>query len=315
MDIRRGKLQLLSYGLFLSCFLVMLSIYGWDLSKRLTVKRMDQEQEERKTLLDKMCDGNREEFSDESYQKLGHLIVDDLHGLIYCYVPKVACTNIKKIIYVLLKGEPYGDPRNVTAAVHGNSLPFLKTMPRNEIKAKLKHYTKFLFVRDPFIRLISAYRNKFLSNNQLFYHGPGRYILRRFANYSDPPETAKEALALGLQVSFYNFIQFVLEKGLIQQSMNEHWNQMNRLCSPCLIQYDFIGHQETMQEDIEHLLKILKLQDDIKVPPSYVNVTTKDSVMKWFKTVPLEDRRSLYKIYEKDFQLFGYRKPDELLKG
>ncbi|XP_058480959.1 carbohydrate sulfotransferase 12-like [Solea solea] len=315
MDIRKGKLQLLSYGLFLACFLVMLSIYGWDLSKRLTVKRMDQEQEERKTLLDKMCDGNREEFSDESYQKLGHLIVDDLHGLIYCYVPKVACTNIKKIIYVLLKGEPYGDPRNVTAEVHGNSLPFLQTMPRNEIKARLKHYTKFLFVRDPFIRLISAYRNKFLSSNQLFYHGPGRYILRRFANYSDPPETVKEALALGLQVSFYNFIQFVLEKGLIQQNMNEHWNQMNRLCSPCLIQYDFIGHQETMQEDIEHLLKILKLQDDIKVPSAYVNVTTDDSVMKWFKTVPLEDRRSLYKIYEKDFKLFGYRKPDELLKG
>lgn len=80
-----------------------------------------------------------------------------------------------------------------------------------------------------------------------------------------------------------------------------------------LLRYDFIGHQETLQEDAEHLLKTLELQNDIKFPTSYKNMTSTSSVLDWFRTVPLEDRRKLFKLYEADFRLFGYRKPQELL--
>lgn len=82
-----------------------------------------------------------------------------------------------------------------------------------------------------------------------------------------------------------------------------------------LLRYDFIGHQETLQDDAEQLLKLLKLEDDIKFPPSYKNMTSPFSVLDWFRTVPLEDRRKLYKLYEKDFKMFGYRKPHTLLDG
>lgn len=81
----------------------------------------------------------------------------------------------------------------------------------------------------------------------------------------------------------------------------------------CCPRYDFVGHQETLQEDAELLLQILKLDDVIKFPPSYENMTSPRSVLDWFRTVPLEDRRKLYELYEGDFRLFGYRKPGELL--
>lgn len=90
---------------------------------------------------------------------------------------------------------------------------------------------------------------------------------------------------------------------------------MHRLCHPCIIQYDFVGHQETLQQDAEQLLKILNLEDEIKFPPSYENMTSLSSVLDWFRTVPLEDRRKLYDLYERDFTLFGYRKPSELFDG
>lgn len=35
------------------------------------------------------------------------------------------------------------------------------SLSRHLMAVKLQHYTKFLFVRDPFVRLISAFRNKF----------------------------------------------------------------------------------------------------------------------------------------------------------
>lgn len=70
-----------------------------------------------------------------------------------------------------------------------------------------------------------------------------------------------------------------------------------------------------MQEDVEHLLRILKLQNDIKFPSARVNVTSSNSMLDWFRSVPLEDREKLYQIYEKDFKLFGYERPDTLLSA
>lgn len=83
---------------------------------------------------------------------------------------------------------------------------------------------------------------------------------------------------------------------------------------PVILRYDFIGHQETLQEDVEHLLNILKVPSNIQIPSSYHNLTFTDSVESFFQTVPLKDRIKLYKLYESDFKVFGYRMPDELLK-
>ncbi len=84
------------------------------------------------------------------------------------------------------------------------------------------------------------------------------------------------------------------------------------LCLVLLLRYDFVGHLETLEEDAEHLLKILKLEN-IKFPPPYANMTTTGSMLDWFRAVPLEDRRKLYQIYKEDFRLFGYQKPVKLL--
>ncbi|XP_061587220.1 carbohydrate sulfotransferase 12-like isoform X3 [Cololabis saira] len=221
-------------------------------------------------------------------------------------------------MYVLKQNEPYPDLTSLqNVSIHTrNKFSFLSSFSKAEIKVRLKHYTKFLFVRDPFVRLISAYRDKFGKKDQYFYGLFARDILRLYGNETNPPKTANEALASGLRPSFHNFIQYLLDpKTERNEPFEPHWRQMHRLCHPCLIQYDFVGHQETLQEDAQELLEILKLHNDIKFPPSYVNMTSPDSVMNWFRTVPLEDRRRLYKLYERDFQLFGYRRPDELLDG
>lgn len=90
--------------------------------------------------------------------------------------------------------------------------------------------------------------------------------------------------------------------------------QLESRCIVLLCSYDFIGHQETLQMDVEHLLTILNLENDITFPTSYENISTQDDLSNWFGVLPLEDRRKLYKIYEPDFELFGYPKPEELLQ-
>ncbi|XP_028998424.1 carbohydrate sulfotransferase 12-like isoform X2 [Betta splendens] len=311
--LTRRFMGLLGFLAFTSLFLMF--FHEMDMTQQTIDEKMNRTQNLRKQLLNETCDGDREAFSDGmSLMELDNFIVDDTHGIIYCYIPKVACTNLKRFMFVLNQNQLDLDLMSLSPYfIHNmNNFTLLSSFPRAEIRAKLKHYTKFLFVRDPFVRLISAYRDK-MQNNEYYYEKIAYSILRRYGNLSQSSQTATKAFASGVRPSFYNFIQYLLDPQTQKQPFDPHWNQMHRLCQPCLIQYDFVGHLETLQEDADLLLKILKLESDIKVPPGNYNVTTNGFVWGWFRTVPLEDRRRLYKLYEGDFRLFGYRKPVELL--
>ncbi|RVE60569.1 hypothetical protein OJAV_G00182310 [Oryzias javanicus] len=311
--------EFLMFPLILGTIFLITFSYKWDSRQKQISQTVQQQQHERKMLIRKMCNENEKlgvKSTKDGINK--NLIVDDTHRIIYCFIPKVACTNWKRIMFILRCGKPYPDPITIDPSlVHGqNKFNVLKNAEILERRDQLKNYTKFLFVRDPFVRLISAYRDKFQykESNQYFYQNFGRVMLKLYANQSDPPNTMKEAHALQKLPSFQHFIQYLLDpRTEKEEAFDIHWRQMHRLCHPCLIDYDFIGHQETLQEDARVLLRMLKLEDEVEFPPTENNMTTSDSVSDWFRTVPLEDRRRLYELYEEDFRLFGYRRPADLL--
>ncbi|XP_053550901.1 carbohydrate sulfotransferase 12 [Bombina bombina] len=312
--------------------------YDWSTKGRLEEESIDQEwvQQERKLLLRNFCANSslsfstkKRSFDDIPNRELDHLIVDDRHGIIYCYVPKVACTNWKRVMIVLsesllnTKGVPYQNPLEIPREdVHNSSshLTFNKfwrrygKFSRHLMKIKLKKYTKFLFVRDPFIRLISAFRSKFELENEDFYRSFAVPILTRYSNQTNVPSSVGEAFSSGTKPSFSQFIQYLLDPQTEKQKpFNEHWRQVYRLCHPCQIDYDFIGKLETLDEDAAELLRQLNLDSQFQFPPSYRNRTASSWKEDWFSKIPVAWRQELYKLYEADFVLFGYPKPDNLL--
>ncbi|KAF1379232.1 hypothetical protein PFLUV_G00173930 [Perca fluviatilis] len=162
----------------------------WKIHLTPVAAELRERQDQRRRLLQEMCandsvvfPGKNRSFDDIPNKELDHLIVDDRHGIIYCYVPKVACSNWKRIMIVLSEsllrdGVPQRDPLAIPRdLVHNNSMHFTFNkfwkrygkFAKHLMKVKLKKYTKFIFVRDPFVRLISAYRNKFELRNEDFY--------------------------------------------------------------------------------------------------------------------------------------------------
>ncbi|KAM3864147.1 carbohydrate sulfotransferase 12-like [Diretmus argenteus] len=307
----------------------------WKIHLTPVAAELRERQEQRRRRLQEMCaddsmvfPGKNRSFDDIPNKELDHLIVDDRHGVIYCYVPKVACSNWKRLMIVLSEsllqdGVPYSDPLAIPRdQVHNSSMHFTFNkfwkrygkFSRHLMKVKLKKYTKFLFVRDPFVRLISAYRNKFEMRNEDFYRRFAQVMLRRYANQPTPPASVDEAFAVGLHPSFSQFVQYLLDPQTEKEMpFNEHWRQVYRLCHPCQIQYDFVGHLETVEEDAEQLLRQLRVDNVVEFPTSHRNLTADTWEADWFSTVPLEARRDLYKLYEPDFRLFGYDSPDTLL--
>ena len=79
---------------------------------------------------------------------------------------KVACTNWKRVLMVLMGKTNATDPLDVdrTQAHHYKVFRRLNSYTRSEAEFMLSNYTKFLFVRHPLERLLSAYRNKFVEN-------------------------------------------------------------------------------------------------------------------------------------------------------
>ena len=95
--------------------------------------------------------------SSEKDLDFSNFIVLEQYKLVCCSVPKVACTVWKRILANL---EGY----NITNGVHKKTKGKLRILSNytTEDRSKiLKTYKKFMFVRDPFERLLSAYKDCF----------------------------------------------------------------------------------------------------------------------------------------------------------
>ena len=158
---------------------------------------------------------------------------------------------------------------------------------RNE---RLKNYFKFVFVREPLQRLLSAYKNKLRSNTK---------NLRNETNQALRPQEFKPQ---GKKfVEFKEFIQHFSNN----MSRNQHLRQYEKLCHPCVIHYDFIGHLETLKEDAALLLQMAGINDRVTFLPIHKS-TGPSEVLKHFSEVPVEYIKRLGELYRNDFEMFGY---------
>lgn len=259
---------------------------------------------------------NGYEFHNIEKSKLDHIVVNDKYKVMYCYVPKVACTNLKRVFLMLTGKLNVTDPLQLSSAkVHSvyndKYLDYLDSYSVADIKYRLKHYKKVLFVREPLERLLSAFRNKFVDKgNTYFKERFGRKIIKLYRE--NPTE---EVLESGTSVTFFEFIQFLLDSRTEKSGFNEHWRPFFDLCHPCHLHYNYIGKYETLDEDVDGLLKLIKVDDWIQFPDrgdSYKSLKTEDILSKFYKSIDPDMLRETVALYQKDFDIFGYQVPENV---
>ncbi|XP_037096148.1 carbohydrate sulfotransferase 11-like isoform X2 [Syngnathus acus] len=266
----------------------------------------------RRELLEQACLSHTKKRQVLSPEDLKHLIVDDKHSLIYCYVPKVACTNWKRILMVLTSDGRYTEPLAIPANeahVAGN-LRTLSEFSAPEINRRLRSYLKFIFVREPFERLVSAYRNKFTrSYNTAFHKRYGTKIIRRHRKNPDP-----EALENGNDASFHEFVQYLVDPRTQREELfNEHWERVHSLCHPCMIHYDVVGKYETLERDAHAVLSLAGVEDTVEFPTSSKSTRTDSNMAaRFFKHISPFYQKRLFNLYRMDFLLFNYSTPEYL---
>ncbi|XP_042316202.1 carbohydrate sulfotransferase 10 isoform X1 [Sceloporus undulatus] len=246
---------------------------------------------------------------------LDRIFVCDKHKILFCQTPKVGNTQWKKVLIVLNGAFSSIEdiPENVVHDHEKNGLPRLSSFSDSEIQKRLKLYFKFFIVRDPFERLISAFKDKFVHNPRFepwYRHEIAPGIIRKYRK--DRTETR------GLQ--FEDFVRYLGDpnhRWLDLQFGDHiiHWVTYVELCAPCEITYSVIGHHETLEEDAPYILKEAGIDHLVSYPtiPPGITVYNKTKVKRYFSGISKRDIRRLYARFEGDFNLFGYQEPDFLL--
>ncbi|KAL4712892.1 hypothetical protein ACJJTC_011962 [Scirpophaga incertulas] len=238
---------------------------------------------------------------------LNHILIDENHKLLYCYVPKVACTNWKRVLMILTGKWNDTDVLSIPANLAHSPGMFqnLSSVSRLERIYMLENFHKMIIVRDPFERLLSAYRNKLegVSPSAKYFQSiVGRHIIRAFR-----PNPTNESLKLGNDVTFREFVLFLTNKSheFAQLAHNEHWQPISRLCHPCLVNYTLVGKYETLVDDSQLALHTLNASH-IHFPRLSHTAGTSDKLRKYFSQLELPLIKKLYKLYKNDYGMFNY---------
>ena len=182
----------------------------------------------------------------------------------------------------------------------------------------LSTYSKFLVMRHPLSRLLSAYTDKIGSPNEHSFERIRRYIFKTMR-----PNASAEEIANGIP-TFKEFVSMILTKDW-KDSGDTHWGPFDKICQPCSIHYDHILKLESMENDMMPVLDLLASKNK---PSEYLaslvahrsNVSPKANssgnperprrkgryVIEEMKTLTLDQRREVVKRFEADMKLYGY---------
>ncbi|XP_064625981.1 carbohydrate sulfotransferase 14-like [Lineus longissimus] len=134
--------------------------------------------------------------------RLGHLYVNDKYKFIHCMIPKIGCTNWKRL-FLGLAGvkSPFVRQLSVHRSPRVARMRLSNYTP-DEIAYRLQHYTKSIAVRDPMERVLSAFRSKLSSPGKRSFHEKyGAEILQKYH-----PDLPQYVLDKGMGVTFQDFV-------------------------------------------------------------------------------------------------------------
>ncbi|XP_063965460.1 carbohydrate sulfotransferase 10-like [Lytechinus pictus] len=238
-----------------------------------------------------------------------HIYVSDKYKLLYCFIPKVGCSNWKRVM-MILNGSNKSMSEMYSGEVHEhNNMTRLMSFPPDARQHRLNTFTTFMYVRNPFVRVLSAYKNKFVNIAQYRSSKFFQDIARRIMKQMRPKATSRERRT-GENITWIEFVDYLTQP--TRPIFDDHWEEMFKICSPCKIKYDYIGHLETIAQDAKFMIKELQLDSLVEYPSKENSHPTNSTTLfeQDFLNLPKQTIQKLWEIYKKDFEIFDYPKPD-----
>ncbi|XP_030051972.1 carbohydrate sulfotransferase 9 [Microcaecilia unicolor] len=242
-------------------------------------------QQLRKKKLRSFCRSHTEfqEFlsQDNLQQVILHMMVNTKLEFVYCWVPALGMDSWEQLLHTLAESRHLTMRKPVNSiSVPLSALPvnYLRDFNATSIAMILRSYTKVLFIKDPFQRLVTAY-------------------MQRFAG----------------EITFNDFIQMILRTK--SREVDVLWKPLVSLCWPCLVNYDYILKYGFLGQEVHHLMGRLGMPTDLV--PEFADAQFKwtDSWLgkQLASELSSEQKKQLHKAFLWDFAAFGF--PDSQLQN
>ncbi|CAG7786963.1 unnamed protein product [Allacma fusca] len=216
-------------------------------------------------------------------------------SLIWCKVPKAGSTTLTRMFLRLAGARKF----NSSDKIHRMLRDFYPKLADKLMQRRMKTTFKFLVVRDPFERILSAYRDKLEDYARDLQFRDGYY----YETYGKSMVGTPVDNSTVREPTWTEFVNYLIQTPM--KKYDEHWMPITRLCSPCNIHFDAIVRMEKFDEGIKQPLQEVGI--DFQIGWAHKTGTShKDVVDSYFRNLTSSQVHRLYQKYKKDFILFGY---------
>lgn len=164
---------------------------------------------------------------------------------------------------------------------------------------KIKTYWKFIILRNPLERLVSAFRNKLEAplNLSQIYSDTFQMISRTIVEAYHPQKFHKWKASNGsgeLRVDFNTYIQWIVDTP--NHKLNEHFCPMVSLSQPCRLQYDFYGNFQRISTDVKLVLRKYQVPENYFHDEGYYSVGAETATLlqQYYSTVSKKLKEELF---------------------
>lgn len=203
---------------------------------------------ERVLHLRQTCRNSSSEYLGDSTDKdvANNIHIEQNHNLVYCQIQKVGSTFIRSLLKRLFQ----------SSVIEQSETGFKRLKDRTdlgfaELHSVIQNSDKFMFVRDPYTRVLSGYVDKLFCPNTLYWRVTGKYVVSQIRKNAN-----QLSLSCGHDVTFPEFVQYIIQSEKGGTHTDRHFTPLYEHCRPCQIPYDFIGKFETFKDDILFLLNV-----------------------------------------------------------
>lgn len=201
------------------------------------------------------------------------------------------------------------------AGVHKAS--FLNdSLTESQRLSKIKNYWKFMIVRNPLERLLSAFINKLsspLKNNTKdldMFEQHKRSIMEIYH-----PKKLKQWRNRGkkenLQVDFETYLRWIINTP--KHELNEHFAPTVELAQPCRVKYHFYGNFKTYSSDMKAIVARLGVPQEWYINSSYHKKApeTAEKMIPFYSTVRRKVKEKLIRVISDDLEFYYTLFPEE----
>ncbi|XP_067660189.1 carbohydrate sulfotransferase 11-like [Haliotis asinina] len=189
-----------------------------------------------------------------SFKRLYNLVftVDPVSSVAFCEIPKVGSSTLQRLLYWLHSNQSESSP----FSINGNAIHYVTEMRRRFPRAEdLSPYKTFMFVRDPYQRLFSA----FVDRLYIPSYEKGSFAQRTIDRVRTRAHT--ESSKCGSTVTFTDAVLFTILSYHMPHVSEWHFSPQRHFCRPCDINYDAIGKMETFTRDVRYILRKFGMKD------------------------------------------------------